>query len=112
MSIRNVGPVTVMAIGGDLTAASEPSLKEAYERINGEGATKILLSFEESAYINSGGIAVLIQMLAKATKSKQAVAICGVSEHFRKIFRMVGITKFATVYDTEQAALQSMSQGG
>jgi len=93
---RRMGrPVAILRVTGDLTAASEPFLREAYGRANGEGVKKLLLRLDERIYINSGGIAVLIQTLAKAVKSGQTVGISGASEHFRKIFKMVGITKFA-----------------
>jgi hypothetical protein len=31
------------------------------------------------------------------------------SDHFKKVFNMVGITKFATIYPTLQDALSAMS---
>jgi len=102
--------VTLFDMHGDLTAFSEPFLKEAYKNANDEGASKILLKFEETAYINSGGIAVLIQLLAETKKNKQEISITGLSEHFKKIFNMVGITKFAKIHNTVEEALESLSE--
>jgi len=31
------------------------------------------------------------------------------SDHFKKVFNMVGITKFATIYPNQQDALKAMS---
>jgi len=103
------GDVTLFDMHGDLTAFSEPFLKEAYNNANDEGANKILLKFEESAYINSGGIAVLIQLLAETKRNNQQIGITGLSEHFKKIFNMVGITKFAKIHNTMEEALESLS---
>jgi len=108
--IETHGDVTLFDIKGDVTAFSEPFLKEAYKNANDEGANKILLKFEESAYINSGGIAVLIQLLAETKKNNQQIRITGLSEHFKKIFNMVGITKFAKIHNTVEEALESLSQ--
>ena len=104
------GDVTLFDMHGDLTAFSEPFLKEAYNNANDEGANKILLKFEESAYINSGGIAVLIQLLAETKRNNQQIGITGLSEHFKKIFNMVGITKFAKIHNTVEEALESLSE--
>ncbi|MBW2707513.1 MAG: STAS domain-containing protein [Deltaproteobacteria bacterium] len=60
-------------------------------------------------YINSGGIALLIQLLARIKSNNQQVVITGISDHFKKIFGMVGITKFAPIYDSEEAALQILA---
>lgn len=102
------GAVTVLDIRGDITAFSETSLGEAYRKASEQGAGKLLLKIENEAYINSGGIAVLIQILAQTRRNDQRVAITGISEHFKKIFNMVGITKFAEVFDTTELAVQAM----
>ncbi len=107
--LEQLGDVTLFDIRGDVTILSEPFLNEAYENANNQGASKILLQFEKSAYINSGGISVLIQLLAETKKNNQQIGITGLSDHFKKIFNMVGITKFAKIYNTVDEALKSMS---
>jgi len=102
--------VTVLHIQGDITAQSEPVINEAYKKADDQGtAQKILVQFEEDAYINSGGIAVLIQILAHTQKKNQQIGITGLSDHFKKIFNMVGISKFAGIYNTVEDALAAMS---
>ena len=103
------GEVTRFELVGDVTTFAEPHLNEAYKNANDEGASKILLRFDEDAYINSGGIAVLIQILAETRKNGQPVAITGLSKHFQKIFNMVGITKFAKICNSEEEALECLS---
>ena len=103
--------VTLLHIQGDITAHSEPYINAGYQQANAQEAVqKILIQFEETAYINSGGIAVLIQILAQTHKNNQQIGITGLSEHFKKIFRMVGITKFAAIYNSLEDALKSMSR--
>ena len=102
------GGVTLMDIQGDVTTFSEPFLNEAYKNANDEGTSKILLKFDQKAYINSGGIAVLIQLLAETKRNNQQIGITGLSEHFKKIFNMVGITKFAKIYNSVDEALGGM----
>ena len=106
--LENQDTVTVLDIRGDITAFSESSLGEAYRKASADGATKLLLKIEKEAYINSGGIAVLIQILAQTRRNDQQVAIAGISEHFKKIFNMVGITKFADIFDSAEMAIQAL----
>ncbi len=108
--VETHGAVTLFDIKGDLTALSETFLKEAYKNATNEGAKKILLKLEEDAYINSGGIAVLIQLLAETKRNNQQIGITGLSDHFKKIFNMVGITKFAKIHNTVEEALESLSE--
>ena len=107
ITVETQGPVTLFDIQGDVTSASEPFFNEAYHNADIGETSKILLKFDENAYINSGGIAVLIQLLAETNRNKQKIAITGLSDHFKKIFRMVGITKFATIYSSVDEAMQS-----
>jgi anti-anti-sigma factor len=110
IKIEREKDIAILKIQGDITAHSEPYINEAYKELNEQGPTpKILIHFQEDAYINSGGLAVLIQILAQTQKNDQQIGITGLSEHFKKIFRMVGITKFANIYDDLGEALQSLS---
>jgi len=67
--IERLNDISILHIQGDITAQSEPHINEAYRELNDQGPTQnILIQFEEEAYINSGGIAVLIQILAQTQK--------------------------------------------
>ena len=50
IKVESHGIVTLFDIQGDVTVFSEPFLNEAYKNANDEGAKKLLLKFEQSAY--------------------------------------------------------------
>ena len=109
VALEKHGSVVILNIQGDITSFSEPFLNQAYKEANDQETEKLLLNLEEGAYINSGGIAVLIQILAQTKKNKQQISITGLSDHFKKIFNMVGITKFAAIHNTVESAIEAMS---
>lgn len=102
--------ITLMDIQGDITALSEPYLNKAYQKATDQGASRILLKIDKDAYINSGGIAVLIQILSLTKQNNQQIGITGITDHFEKIFNMMGITKFATIYPSVEDALKLMAE--
>ena len=110
IQLETHGVVTLMDIQGDITSFSETYLNEAYRKANDQGAKHILLKIETDAYVNSGGIAVLIQILAQTRNNNQHIGITGASEHNKKIFKMVGITKFAEIYHSVENALKVMAE--
>ena len=57
-------PVTILAFAGDISSASKDAILAAYHGIDG-GCSKILLDFTGVDYINSSGIAIVIQMLLR-----------------------------------------------
>lgn len=105
ISLQTHGDIIIFDIQGDVTSFSEPVFKEAYQNANTQNTSKIVLKYNENGYINSGGIAVIIQFLAKTKKNSQEIFITGLSGHFKKIFNMVGITKFAKIYNSMDEAL-------
>jgi anti-anti-sigma factor len=95
----------VLAFSGDISSASKDAILEAYHGL-GAATTNVLLDFTAVDYINSSGIAIIIQLLLEASKSgARKVGIFGLSAHFQKVFTMVGINKYASLYSNEQAAL-------
>ena len=105
VSIRRKGDVAVIDIKGDVTALTGQAVEDAYRQVTAAGVKKILLAFASDCYINSGGIAVLIGILAESKKTAQYVRMSGLSSHFQKIFAMVGLTKYAEIRPSEDAAL-------
>jgi len=108
IGIENRGNICILDVKGDVTSASEPFFAEAYKHPDVHGISKILVRFDKDAYINSGGIAVLIQLLAETKRNGQEIGITGLSEHFKKIFHMTGITRFADIYPSKDEALGVM----
>ncbi len=100
--------VTILAFGGDISSASKDAILSAYHGLNGE-ARHILLDFTSVDYINSSGIAIIIQMLLEAGKvGTQTIGIFGLTPHFQKVFTMVGINKYAALHKDETAALAAL----
>jgi anti-anti-sigma factor len=105
ISVRGHGEAAVIDIAGQVTALTGQPIEEAYQKVTAAGAAKILLVFSADAYINSGGIAILIGILSQSKKNGQAIRMTGLSAHFQKIFAMVGLTKYAQIHASEDAAL-------
>ena len=98
--------VVFIDITGDLTAVTGEVVKEAYDNDNVSNSSRILLRFGKDCYINSGGLSFLIDIASEGRKKEQKIAATGLSEHFQKIFRMVGLARCIPVYDNEESALK------
>ena len=107
--LRTEKNVTVMDIQGNVTSRSESFLSEAFEKASAEGATKIVMRFNENCSINGAGITLLVQLLSNSQSNNLEVAITGLSDNFKKVFHMVGITQFARIFDNQEDAIKSFS---
>jgi anti-sigma B factor antagonist len=100
--------ITCLRFTGDVSSLSKDAIVGTYQALDKAVHKYILLDFKGVEYLNSSGIALVIQVLMEANKSGQTVAICGLTPHFTKVFTMVGITKYATLYPDEAAALSAL----
>lgn len=100
--------VTVLRFEGDIASTSKDAVLGAYQALPKATAKLILLDFTKVDYINSSGIALVIQLLIEASNSGQKVYAFGLSPHFVKVFTMVGITKYAQLFPSEAEAIAAL----
>lgn len=96
-------PITVIRFNGDITSTSQVAVTGTYESLP-EAAKRILLDFSKVEYLNSSGIALVIQMMIAASKKGQKIVTFGLTPHFVKVFTMVGITKYTSLHPDEKTA--------
>lgn len=101
-------PVAVLRFEGDIASTSKEAVIGSYHSLPKDKTKIILLDFTKVDYINSSGIALVIQMLIEAANSGQKVYAYGLSPHFTKVFTMVGITKYAGLFPDQNAALAAL----
>ncbi len=109
-TLRFEDPVCILSLAGEITTFSEQELSRIYQAAVGQKAGRILFDFKEVNYINSAGLAILIGLVNESRKKKIEITISGLSPHFKKIFKMVGLTQFAKVFDDELLALDAIRQ--
>lgn len=103
VSCGNGDPVTVLRFAGDITSASQAAVLGTFEKL-GTGVKRVLLDFSKVEYLNSSGIALVIQLMIAASKHGQMIQTFGLTPHFQKVFTMVGITKYTKLHPDESTA--------
>jgi anti-anti-sigma factor len=110
VTVRFERGATIIDLAGDVTTFAEEAINQAYHDASSDGAHNIIFNFREGDYINSAGIAILIGIVTEARKRDQRLLMTGLSSHFQKIFRMVGLTQYADLYPTLAEALTSIEE--
>ncbi len=101
-------PVVVLRFEGDIASTSKDAVLGTYQGLAKESSKLILLDFTKVDYINSSGIALVIQLLIEAANSAQKISAFGLSPHFNKVFTMVGIAKYAGLFPSQSEALAAL----
>ena len=97
--------VAIIELNGDVTAASETELMDAYQEAGRDGTGGIVLDFTRLDYMNSSGIGLLVTLLVRAKRAHQQVSAYGLSDHYREIFAITRLSEFIHVYDDEPGAV-------
>jgi anti-sigma B factor antagonist len=103
--VRRVGTAGIVDIKGDITAASEDVLSDAYNEASADEARAIVLNFTGLEYMNSGGIGLLVTLLVRANRQRQKLLAFGLTEHYQEIFALTRLDEAILIYPSEQEAL-------
>jgi len=108
MDVRKVGDnASVIDIKGDVTAACEGVLMDAYAQAGAEKTKHVLMNFSGLEYMNSGGIGMLVTLLVRANRHKQNLMACGLNDHYKQIFELTRLDEAIAIHPTESDALQA-----
>lgn len=98
------GTASVIHIEGDITAAAENKLMDAYTQASQNGTKGIILDFNQLAYMNSSGIGLLVTLLIRAKRQNQRLMAIGLNEHYRQIFELTRLNEAILIHETAEEA--------
>jgi anti-sigma B factor antagonist len=105
LEVRRTNAHAIVDIRGDVTAAAENALMDAYTAATTGGARTIILNFSRLEYMNSSGIGLLVTLLVRANRQKQRLLACGLDEHYRQIFELTRLNEAIGIFPSEVEAL-------
>jgi anti-sigma B factor antagonist len=106
MTVRRLSDrASVIDISGEVTAASEGLLMDAYGRASGEHTRWVVLNFSDLEYMNSSGIGLLVTLLVRANRQKQRLLAFGLTEHYRQIFQLTRLDEAIVIHGSESEAI-------
>jgi len=109
IGIDQAGPASILRIEGDVTSASEGDLMAAYAAIADSGTKVVVLDFSRLAYMNSGGIGLLVTLLVRAQRGGVRLVATGLTDHYRQIFELTRLDEAIAIHGDEAAAVAATS---
>ena len=102
---RHSEHVAVIAVSGDVTAACEQVLVQAWDEASAAPTRVVVLDFTDLAYMNSSGIGMLVTVLVRANRAQQKLLAFGLTDHYRQIFTLTRLDEAIGIHDDETAAV-------
>lgn len=110
VTIRRQQGIAILDLRGEIDGFAEQALAAAYAEAERPDPASILLNFEQVPYINSTGIALIVDFLAKARASHRRLLAYGLSDHFVDIFEISRLSDYVRIHDDEESAIGEADQ--
>ncbi len=99
---------SILDIQGEINAAAEPVLMDAYNQACAQGANTILLNFSGLKYMNSSGIGLLVTLLIRVRRQNQRLAAYCLNDHYKQIFELTRLNEAISIFIDEAEALNGI----
>ena len=98
----------VCMLDGEVNITTSPELRKAFEGIIKNNETKVLIDFSQVGYIDSSGLATLIEMLQRLKKSGGKLVFCNMSQKVKNVFEITKLDKLFSICESRDEALKSL----
>jgi anti-sigma B factor antagonist len=106
ISTRKVGAATIVDVVGDITLYNSPQVRKVLlDLIKDKKTPRVIVNLEKVKYIDSAGVASLVEGLKVSRDIKSSFALFGLSRTAREVLELTRLIKVFEVYNTEEEAL-------
>jgi anti-sigma B factor antagonist len=105
----------ILSLEGDVDLAASPELREILRDLSKDKPALVVLDFQAVAYIDSSGLATLVEYLRYSQDFQGKLAIVGANERVRTVFELVRLHELlplhASLAEVKAAAPSAAQQG-
>jgi len=97
---------SVVTFTGEVDLESSPAAREILLKCL-ESTSKVIVDLSKVSYIDSSGVASLVEALQAAKKNGSQFALAAVSEPTRRVLELARLDKVFTLYDSVDEGLNA-----
>lgn len=107
ISTRQASGATVVDIIGDITLHNSPEVRKTLLVALQGGGGRVIVNMKAVRYIDSSGVASLVEGLKASRDTGIRLALVGLSPAARQVLELTRLLKLFEVHEDEQEALKS-----
>ncbi|MBN1353317.1 MAG: STAS domain-containing protein [Candidatus Omnitrophica bacterium] len=101
--------IVVCYITGEIDINTSPQVKKIFDRIVGEKKEKIVINFKNVSYIDSSGLATLVEILKGMRTYGGKLKLSNLSTKVKNLFEITKLEKLFDITQEEGDAIKSLS---
>ena len=108
ISTRQLGTTTILDLSGDITLFNSPEIRKALlTLLHEKHVPHLLVNMQGVPYIDSSGVASLVEGLKASRELRVRFALYGLSKSARTVLELTHLLRVFEVHATEQEALEA-----
>jgi anti-sigma B factor antagonist len=112
VNVRGVGEVNIIDLRGYLDAHTAPDLENAFNKLINDQKFKVVVNFNELAYISSAGLGVFMAYVETMMDNKGDIKFSNMKENVYNIFDLLGFPMLYEFYKEENEAIKQFNEQG
>ncbi len=109
VQVRNLDNLSIIDCSGDVDLYSSPRLREALMKEIHAAGPDVLVNMVDVTYIDSSGIATLVEALQLSRQTKTRFGLFGLQSNARSVLELARLNKVFNIFKNEQEALEKIS---
>lgn len=106
IQVRQQSDTTIIDVTGDIDLYSSPQVRQTIlDTLNQKLGTRVLINLTGVKYIDSSGVASLVEGLQLSRKSQVRFALCGLNKAPRQVLELTRLIKVFDIFDSVEDAL-------
>ena len=94
--------VKVFQVSGEINISTSPDLRKEFEK---HALKKVVVDLKEVGYIDSSGLATLVEILKKTKQTGGSLGLSGLSDKVKSLFEITKLDKLFLVAPTQDEAV-------
>jgi len=99
---------TILKIKGDVDLYSSPQVRKQILALANKKHASILVDFLEVTYMDSSGVATLVEALQLTNKNGGKLRLFNLGQSIKDVFELSRLDRVFEIYDDEHQALEGM----
>ena len=108
IKFEKINDIRLVVLEGELNMESTHKLRETFKKVLKESNAKVLIDFAKVPFIDSSGIAVLIEISQNLAKVNGRMCLCHVNKDIINVLEITKVHKLFKIFETHQEALRSL----
>ena len=96
----------VCFLEGEININNSPELRKAFDGLIAKSEKKVIIDFSAVTYIDSSGLATLIEMFQRLKKIGGRLRFSNMDQKIKNVFEITKLHKLFEIFDTQELALK------